>query len=105
VLAAITTVLGLGKRLQTDRNLHGFAQQTALIRAVADDIAAYDRPSGDTDAQLQWHGATRIKPGDSLDQGEAGTDGFLGVKFVCLRISETGQQFIPREPLDHAAIP
>jgi hypothetical protein len=97
--------IGLSKRLQAGRKLDRFAEQPMLSHAVADEVAADDRSAGDADAQLQRRGAARVKPADSLDQGETSVDGFFGIEFVCLGISETDQHFVRREPIHYAAIP
>src|SRR5215471_1541170 len=91
--------------LQAGCKLDRFAEQTMLIPAVADEVAADDRSAGDADTQLQRRGATSVETGDSLHQGETSMNGFFGIEFVCLGISEADQHLVRREPFHHAAVP
>ena len=75
--------------LKTGRQIGRLAGHRSFLRcAFADHVADHHRPGGDADAD----GDILFQTRDSIDHGEAGVDGALGIVFVGMGIANTSSK-------------
>jgi len=77
------------------REVRRLTDDSALLRlARTDDIPDDDQPGGDADPHVQGRAGRGDELRRSLDDGEPGLHGALGVMFVRLGITEIGQHAV-----------
>ena len=94
-----------GDRLQPRREVRRLADDAALLRLPrSDEVADDDQPGRDADPHVQRRTGRGDEFRRSLDDGEPGLHGALGVMFVGLGIAEIGEHAVAHVFGDEAAV-